>query len=270
MAYEIENFERDVIERSRRVPVVVDFWASWCGPCRMLGPVLERLAASADGAWELAKVNTEMHVDIARRYRISGIPAVKLFIDGEAVDEFTGALPEYQVKRWLDATIPGAASREIARAREMIARGDESGARDLLEALFDQEPDNEEVRIALAQTALEHDHRRAVALIEPVREGSPWFETAESIRLFAHCAQVRENPESLPESRAKPAYLAAIDALEAGDFDAALGGFIEAMKADRALDQDGARRACIAIFALLGEEHELTKKYRRPFGAALY
>ena len=99
--YDTDNFDVDVLERSREKPVLVDFWAAWCGPCRVIGPVLERLADDNGDDWELRKLDTEKHPDIARQYRITSIPAVKLFVDGEVKDEFVGALPEQMIVLWL-------------------------------------------------------------------------------------------------------------------------------------------------------------------------
>ena len=110
MSYEVENFQQDVLEKSFQQPVLVDFWAEWCGPCRTLGPILERLASENERKWSLVKVNTETHQEVAMYFQIRSIPAVKLFIDGEVVDEFTGALPEASIRQWLEQTLPGNSS----------------------------------------------------------------------------------------------------------------------------------------------------------------
>ena len=102
MSYEVTNFQSDVIYRSREVPVVVDFWAPWCSPCRMLGPTIEKLASEAEGKWALVKVDTDQNPDIAAHYQIRGIPNLKLFIDGEVVSEQVGTQPEPVLKQWIE------------------------------------------------------------------------------------------------------------------------------------------------------------------------
>jgi len=115
MSHEIVDFDKDILQRSHQVPVVVDFWAAWCGPCRVLGPVIERLAGEAAGRWELAKVDTEAHPEIAERYGIVSIPNVKLFVNGEVADEFVGAIPEAEIRRWLEAAVPSPDERSRAK-----------------------------------------------------------------------------------------------------------------------------------------------------------
>jgi thioredoxin 1 len=100
------DFQQDVIEKSNDKPVVVDFWAPWCGPCRVLGPTIEKLARESMGAWRLVKINVDAHPQLAQTYQVRGIPAVKMFRDGKVVAEFTGALPELEIRRWLDQHLP--------------------------------------------------------------------------------------------------------------------------------------------------------------------
>ena len=126
--FDTDNFDVDVLERSREKPVLVDFWAAWCGPCRVIGPVLERLADDNGDDWELRKLDTEKHPDIARQYRITSIPAVKLFVDGEVKDEFVGALPEQMIVLWLKKSpaeqVPGASQAGGgATGRDRLWRG---------------------------------------------------------------------------------------------------------------------------------------------------
>jgi putative thioredoxin len=123
MDYEVKDFQHDVIDASAQLPVLVDFWAAWCAPCKMLGPILEQLAAAAQGRWKLVTVDVDAQPALAQQYQVRGIPAVKLFIDGRVVDEFSGAMPQAALVQWLDSRIPTPAQRQVAEAREHLAHG---------------------------------------------------------------------------------------------------------------------------------------------------
>ena len=148
------TFEKDVLERSHEVPVVVDFWAAWCGPCRSLTPVLHKLADEADGTWQLATVDVDVNPMVSQGFRIQGIPAVKAFRDGKLVAEFTGALPEPQVRAWLQQLGPSPADAAFDRGRELEASGDLAGAAAAYENALATEPAHAASRMALARVRL--------------------------------------------------------------------------------------------------------------------
>jgi putative thioredoxin len=268
-SYDIVDFNLEVIQESFRVPVVVDFWAEWCGPCKVLGPVLEQLAEQAHGAWKLAKLNTEKFPDLAKQFGIRGIPAVKLFVEGKSVDEFVGALPKYQVEYWLQKALPSRHRKDILAAEYLAADGKGDEAARVLQSVLQQEPGNVEARVMLARLVLFDDPQKADKLLEGTEE--PLYgEQIESVRVISRLLSLRGQPGSLTESPVRSRYLAAIDALGKRDVEASLAGFIEVIKEDRYYDEDGSRKACIAIFKFLGEEHALTQKLRREFSSALY
>ena len=269
MSHEIQDFESEVIERSRTVPVLVDFWAEWCGPCKALGPVLERLAENAGGRWVLAKVDTDRHQQIAARFGIRGIPNVKLFIDGAPVNEFTGAMPEQAVVQWLNKALPDPLAGEIVRAEQAIAAGNADEARPVLEAVLQKEPGHEHARVLLARTLLEIHPDRALELVRGLEEDSKEFPMVDAIRTVAGLTEKLAGADALPGGTAKQTYCEGLQALARFDHEQALQHFIAVIRADRYYDDDGARKACVAIFKMLGEEHEITRTYRREFSSAL-
>jgi putative thioredoxin len=269
MSYDVHDFQREVIERSYSVPVLVDFWAEWCAPCRMLSPVLERLAQRANGRWVLAKVNTEEHPELAYRYGVRSIPNVKLFVDGEVVDEFVGALPEYVIEQWLERVLPSPHRKLLQQAEELLQQNRTSEAQQLLEQLVQLEPTNERARTLLARLLLFASPQRAAELVAPIEPGSPEEELAEAIRTLAPLLTL-SSEEELPPDPVRPLFWQGVRALQRGDFEKALEHFIEVIRENRYYHDDAARRICIAIFKFLGEEHPTTLRWRRLFSSALY
>jgi putative thioredoxin len=265
----VTDFQRDVIDRSGSVPVLVDFWAEWCGPCKMLTPILERLAGSADGRWVLATLDTEAHPRIAADWGIQSIPNVKLFVDGAVAAEFTGALPEHAVREWLDRAIPPPSAKIVLQARRLLAAGDAAAAEAAIKPLFETNPAEPEVRIIYARSILLRDPRKAVELVRGLEE--PLFaEELETIAAVDRARTIAGGEVSLPESVVRESYISAMRLMFAGDYDAALVVFIGIIREDRWYDDDGSRKSCLAIFRLLGEEHDVTQRRRREFGSALY
>ena len=269
MTVDVKDFEQDVVQRSFSTPVVVDFWAEWCQPCKLLGPVLEGLATRSNGDWVLAKLDTERLPEVAARQGIRGIPAVKLFVDGQVTHEFVGALPQAQVEFWLKQSLPSKHRRQVQAAEHLVADGKETEAKAVLERVVDAEPENEKARAELGRLLLFDDPARAAQLVEMIEVGE-FAEIAEAIRTVAHCALFLAGPDPTPAGEGREEYLKGVRALLDQDFDSALSHFIETIRKDRNYDDDGARKACIAIFKTLGEEHTITQKHRREFSSALY
>ena len=270
MNYEVSDFNTEVVERSRTIPVLVDFWAEWCGPCKMLGPVIESLAERHRDRWKLVKVNTEVHTDIARQYGIQGIPNVKMFVDGEVKDEFTGALPEPMIEQWLKKALPSPHAQQLEEAVRRLEEGDMTAARGLLEEVLAAEPDNEQAAVCMARILLNEDPGRSLDLLRPIEPGTEFHDSAEALRTIAGLYLHLDAPEGLEEDPVKTVYVQAIEHLRSGVHDLALQRFIEVLEKNRAYDDDGARRSCVAIFGLLGERDLTTRQYRRAFSNALY
>jgi putative thioredoxin len=270
MNFEVTDFQKDVIERSLDTPVLVDFWAAWCGPCKVLGPILERLAQKSDGQWVLAKVDTDRHQDLAARYGIRGIPNVKLFVDGKVSNEFTGALPEPAVVQWLHKALPNRFRKQIESAQELLKQHKTNEGQSILENVLKNDPGNEHAGVLLAGSLVSSDPRKAMSLVAHIEEHSEHFRAADAIVTFVKLTSMALHPELLPDDAVKPVYLAALKDLAAFNHDAALEKFIEVLRVNRYYDDDGARKACIAIFRILGDDHEVTQKRRREFSSALY
>jgi putative thioredoxin len=269
MAFDVHDFEREVIQRSHEIPVLVDFWAEWCAPCRMLSPILEKLARQSIGEWVLAKVNTEELPGVAAQYGIRSIPNVKLFYGGKVIGEFVGALPEPHVAQWLKKNLPSRNQSKIDEAIHAIDERKLAQAQPLLEAVLAEEPANQQAKVLLARTYLFQNPARTEQLVEQVDD--PQFsEIADALRTLARLITLESDSNQLQDSPTRQQYLTAIAELRSQRFEAALEKFIEVIRTDRYYDEDGSRKACIAIFKFLGEEHPITQKYRRDFSSALY
>ncbi len=269
------DFQKDVIEASKTTPIVVDFWAEWCGPCKMLTPVLEKLAGEPNGTWKLVKVNTDEHQQLSVEYGISGIPAVKMFSDGQVIADFVGALPEAQVRSWLDENIPTESRKLLEEAKQVLSEGDKSKAQTLFEQVVKTDANNFEARILLAELIFEPDGEKALDLVKDVPKENPLYKNAQAIQTLSRLLNSFESiSKQAQESDASPEawghYLKGIQALQGHDYDAALKNWIEAVTIDKTVDDEGPRKACIALFSWLGQEHELMQKYHRSFTSALF
>ncbi len=274
-----QDFQAQVIEASKRVPVLVDFWAPWCGPCRSLGPILERLAAEYGGRFILAKVNSDENQPLAAQFGVRGIPNVKAFSDGRMVDEFTGALPEAQVREFVERLLPSPAEPLRQQALAAKAQGDAKGAVELLSQAIELDPRNEAVRLDLADLlldakAIEGARRILDSLADSARDIHRLDALKARLELTAHAgdgtdrakleAAIAHDPADL-ESRFQLANQLALEQ----DYDPAMAQLIEIVRRDRAFRDDGGRKTLINLFNLLGGDHDLVRRYRSELAAAL-
>ncbi|HEY0838610.1 MAG TPA: tetratricopeptide repeat protein [Vulgatibacter sp.] len=273
------NFDREVIAESASRPVVVDFWAPWCGPCRVLGPMLERLAEEHAGAFRLAKVNADENPALSADFQVRGIPALKAVRDGRVVDELTGALPEPALRAWLEGFVPGPADALLEEGKAKEREGHAAEARAAYERALELRPRHARALLALAglEAAAGEGEKaeRHLDMILP-DDASVHGKEIAALRLQLHAAgagtvddlarRVEQAPDDLDARVALGKAQAA-----AGGHEEALGTLLEVVRrSPRVGPGEAAREAMIEIFGAIGERSELADAYRAKMAAELY
>ena len=274
-----ENFELAVLEQSKEVPVLVDFWAEWCGPCKVLGPVLERLAEEYAGAFIVAKVNVDENPSLAAAFRIQGIPAVKLFKDGDLASEFTGALPEPMVREFLSKYLPSKADQQALEAAALEAEDKTAEAKALYQAILESEPNHAKSLLGLGRLAMnDDDNDAALDFLDKISVVADERKEADRLiaRLKLHSGSAAQDLDALrAKVEAEPdnldARLALAQALaQMENYRQALPQLLDIVKTDRSFQDDAARKAMVQIFEVLGSDDPLTDQYRTELAKVLF
>ncbi|MFO7700395.1 MAG: thioredoxin [Acidimicrobiia bacterium] len=269
----VADFQKEVLLRSREVPVLVDFWAAWCGPCKALSPLLERMTMEAGGAFELAKVDVDANPDLSAQFLVQSIPTVVAIRNGKEVGRFTGALPEPSISAFLESVLPSELDLMVEEARTALVSGDTAGAEHILRQVLSSKPDHQDAGTSLAALLIDHgDIDGAMIVLGKL------VPDAEVGRLQAAARLRRTAGDDITDLEAAAAAAPASDdaqlalatALAArSEFEPALDRLLEIVRR-KGDGKDAARQAMVDIFGVLGNDHPLTGTYRKHLATALY
>ena len=274
-----QNFAQEVVETSRQIPVLVDFWAPWCGPCRTLGPMLEKLEAEYAGKWKLAKINSDENPELSAQFHVRSIPYVVAFVDGKPVDQFVGVLPEAQLRAFLDRVIPQPAEVAYREGLAASQAGETALAREAFQNALAFDPGFDAARFALVNLLLDtgdaHAAQGEFALLSPKAPQDARYDPLET-RLRA-----TERADTLPDAgalrtvvQAQPDNLQArLDLAQqyiAGqDYEAALEQLLAIVERDRAFRDDIARKTMVSVFDMMRDAPQAVSHWRRQLASKL-
>ncbi len=264
------DFEYEVLAYSQQVPVVVDFWAEWCSPCRILGPILEKLAREANGAFRLAKLNVDDNPKLAQRYNVRSIPAVKAFREGVVVAEFLGAQPEIRVREFLRQIAPGKSDLALGKAYSLLQKKDWTGAEKIFRQILEEEPGHPAAMLGLIKSLL-FQNRLAEAQ-EKMQHfpASKELAAVERLRPLLEALQWYQESAGYSDDPLEAAYLNALRLITRGNLPAAMDGILDVLRQDKHFRNDEARKVMLALFEMLGDDNLLVQQYRNELSMVLF
>jgi len=265
------TFETQVILKSHEVPVVVDFWAPWCGPCRMLSPILERQAIEAGGSFVLAKVNVDENPNLSIRFGVQGIPAVKAFRNGELAAQFVGAQPERIVRSFLNQLIPSEAEQAVEEARSLLATRHYAEAEAAFREVFEQDEVNSEAALGLVESLLIQGRgAEARGILENFPPGNAWARAEGYQPLAALLAEAEGASADLDLPPLEASLFQSARLIGWGNLPAAMDGLLDILRQDKSYRNGLPKRALLGLFALLGDQDPLARKYRDELASVLF
>lgn len=264
------DFEFQVLAYSQEIPVLVDFWAPWCAPCRVLSPILEKLAEEAQGGFRLAKVNVDENSNLSKRYQVHSIPAVKAFREGRIVAEFSGLRPENQVREFLRSIAPSASDLAIEKGNSLLqmrqARQAELAFREAL-----AEDNNHPVALlGLCRSLLQQGLGRHSLEILKQFPASREYNSAQALLPLAEALASSQDDQKETENPLDAAFQRAVRLIQRGNIEAALDGLLDILREEKRYRNGKAKQLILAVFELLGETDPITQNYRSELASVLF
>jgi len=265
-----DNFQMEVLHYSNRMPVVIDFWAPWCVPCKVQSQKLAGLAVEADGAFRLARINCDEQTKLAEKLKVTSLPHLKAFVDGRVVAEYTGGLSESSLRLFLDRILPHTGSLLLQKGKSLLLQGDYKGA-----------------EIALGQYVIESHgepngllaYTRALLFLGQVEDAlailqsfppSPEYQTAQRLRILAEVLVKQASQEIPQDDPLAPAYARALSLAKDGDVQMALDGLLFVLRKDRDYHQGQAKELYLGLLEVLSDDHPETRDYRSDLNSVLF
>jgi len=265
------TFESEVILRSHELPVVVDFWAPWCGPCRILGPLLERLAIEAGGSFLLAKVNVDENPGLSVRYGVQGIPAVKAFKNGQVETEFVGAQPESVVRKVIGKLAPSEAEAAVENARSLLATHHWEKAETSFREIYAMDETNAPAALGLLESLLmQGKGEEALHIIDVFPPGNEWAKAEQHKPLAALLAEVEENGLGNQDDPLAAELYQAARLIGLGNLPAAMDGMLDILREQKDFRAGLPKKVLLALFAIIGDQDTLTQQYRDELASVLF
>ena len=265
------TFESQVVLKSFEVPVVVDFWAPWCGPCRVLSPILERLAIEAGGDFVLAKVNVDENPNLSIRYGVHGIPAVKAFRNGELAAQFHGAQPERTVRKFIAQLTPSEAEQAVEQAHSLLATRHYPEAEAAYREVFEQDETNSEAALGLVESLLiQGKGSEALSILQNFPPGTAWVNAEKYLPLASLLNEVETAAPNLDLSPLDASLYQAGRLIGRGNLPAAMDGLLDVLRQEKSYRAGLPKQVLLGLFSLLGDQDPLTRKYRDELASVLF
>ena len=265
------DFEYQVLAYSAQTPVVVDFWAEWCAPCRILGPLLERLAQEGQGSFRLAKLNVDQNPNLALRYAVRSIPAVKAFRNGEMITEFVGVQPEPRLREFIRSIAPSQSDLLLEKSISLLDLQRPLEAEKSFRQVLEMTPDSAPAMLGLTKSLLQQGRGPEGYAILAKFPASREFSTAETLKPLAQAlADLEHNKTYTPELPSDAVFYNSLRLVKRGNLEAAMDGLLDILREDKRYRDGLARKVIVAILEMLGDSNPLTKPYRSELALVLF